>query len=428
MARPEERRTRSESASRRRLRLVVASALATVLVGLVAVIVVAVAMVAPQVDQLSALGDNHARAVAAASELRERLTATCRSASAAAATPEVSVHASAALQQEQAALDRLESFTTDPEERAMMLRMRTGHHQAVASAARIERALAAGDRGAAATEAASLVEHVAEVSRAADALVRHNALEVRELAAAVRASLRRGAAWALAMTLAVVMAALVLMRQAARAETRHVSLLARNQAELAAFASRAAHELRTPLQTLRLALHVLRTSPGQGLALERALRSARRMQQIIDDVLRFSRSGGAPEPGVHCSVSAVVGEVLAELAPRAGEVGLTLSPELQEGLAVAMAPGHMRIIVSNLVGNALKYGASEGGRVIVRATARNASVLLSVSDTGAGISLETVKRLVEAHGGKVELKSEVGAGTTVIVELPRASPAVPVPA
>jgi len=451
VARPEERRTRSELASRRRLRLVVGSALATVLVGLLAVVVVAVVMMAPQLDQLSALGDNHARAVAAASQLRARLAATCRRATAAITTPGTNVDASAALQQEQLALDRLESYATDPEERVAMLRMRTGLRRAITSAARVERALAAGDRGAAATEAASLVEHGDEVSHAADALVRHNALEVRELASAVRASLRRGTALASAMTLAVVAVALVLMRQAARAEAAHVALLTRNQAEMAAFASRAAHELRTPLQSLRLALHVLRTSPGQSLALERALRSARRMQQIIDDVLRFSRSGGAPEPGVRCVVGAVVSEVLAELGPRAGEVGLALSTELQEGLAVAMAPGHLRIIVSNLVGNALKYGASEGGRVTVRAAARGGSVVLSVSDTGAGISpeararlfepfyrgsnkpdgyglgLATVKRLVEAHGGKVELESEVGSGTTVTVELPRATAPEPMP-
>ncbi|HEX7487365.1 MAG TPA: HAMP domain-containing sensor histidine kinase, partial [Anaeromyxobacteraceae bacterium] len=193
-------------------------------------------------------------------------------------------------------------------------------------------------------------------------------------------------------------------------------------------------------------------SPGQPLALERALRSGRRMQQIIDDVLRFSRSGGAPEPGVRCVVGAVVAEVLAELGPRAGEAGLALSTELEEGLAVAMAPGHLRIVVSNLVGNALKYGAREGGRVTVRATGRGASVVLVVSDTGAGISpetrarlfepffrgsakpdgyglgLATVKRLVEAHRGTVELESEVGAGTTVTVELPRVTPAPPEPA
>ena len=326
----------------------VGSALATVLIGLVAILVVVVVMVSPQLEELSAVSDGHARAVTAASELRERLAGTCRRASAAVVTPGVSVGTTAALQQEQAALDQLESYATNPEERAALLRMRTGLRQAIASADRVERALTAGNRRAVATEAASLVERTHEVSRAADALVRHNALQVRQLTAGVRASLRRGTAVAFAMTLVVMAAALVLMRQAARVEAAHVALLTRNQAELSAFASRAAHELRTPLQTLRLALHVLRSSPGQSLALERALRSARRMHQIIDDVLRFSRSGGAPEPGVHCLVSAVVGEVLAELGPRAGEVGMTLAIELQEGLAVAMASGHLRIIVSNL--------------------------------------------------------------------------------
>jgi signal transduction histidine kinase len=283
----------------------VGSALATVLLGLLGIALAMVAMVVPQLDELSAVGEGHARALAAASELRESLDDLCRRTIIAAATPGAKVDASAALQREQAALERLEPFATDPDERAAMLRMRSGLRQAIGSATRVEGALAAGDRHEATTQASSLADYGREVSRGAEQLVRHNALEVRELAAGVRASLRRSTAVAAVMTLAILVATLVMIRQAARAEAGHVRLLARNQDELAAFASRAAHELRTPLQTLRLALHVLRTSPGQSLAMERALRSARRMQQIIDDVLRFSRSGGAPEPGVHCAVSAV---------------------------------------------------------------------------------------------------------------------------
>ena len=450
MSRPEERRTRAERASRRKLRLVAGVTLTTVLVGLLAVVGAVAMMVSRQLHELSVVSDDHVRTVVVAIELRERLAETWTRTSAAVATPGARIEASAALRREQEEAGRLEPMATDQEEREAVRQMQAGLLRAATSAARVERALASEDRRAAAADAAALVDHGTAVSRAADDLVRHNALQVRAATEHVRTGLRRATAVAAAMALAVVLAALVLTARAARAEAAHDVLVALNQSELAAFAARAAHELRTPLQTLRLALHVLRTSPGQSLALERAVRSARRMQQIIDDVLRFSRSGGDPEPGARCEVGAVVGEVLAELGPRAGEVGLAVSTEIEEGLAVAMASGHLRIVVTNLIGNALKYGWREGGRVTVCAAARGAAVVLSVSDTGAGMSpatrarlfepffrgsakpdgyglgLATVKRLVEAHRGKVEVVSEVGAGTTVTVELPRATPAVPV--
>jgi two-component system sensor histidine kinase BaeS len=131
-----------------------------------------------------------------------------------------------------------------------------------------------------------------------------------------------------------------------------------------------------------------------------------------------------------------------ELGPRATEVGLGLVTDAARDLEVAMSEGHLRTVVQNLVGNALKYGRSEGGRVTVSAAGRGGHAVLTVKDDGPGIprdalehvfepffrastqaegyglGLPTVKRLVEAHGGTVRIASQPGGGTTVTIELP----------
>ena len=115
-----------------------------------------------------------------------------------------------------------------------------------------------------------------------------------------------------------------------------------------------------------------------------------------------------------------------------------------EGLTIAGDSTKLTWALSNLIANALRY-TPRGGRVRLEGTPEDAAVLVSVSDTGpgippdqreriferfvqggdggdagaAGLGLAIVRDIVQAHGGRIHLESEVGKGSRFILELPR---------
>ncbi|WP_242393054.1 sensor histidine kinase [Anaeromyxobacter oryzisoli] len=214
--------------------------------------------------------------------------------------------------------------------------------------------------------------------------------------------------------------------------------------ELEAFASRVAHDLRTPLQTVLLAFASIgRIAPEAQPACDKGRRSVERLQELIDDLLEFSRAGAAPEEGASASLETVLEDLREELEPGARAAGGSLRITAEPGLAVAASRGALRAIAGNLVENALKHGAGIGApEVEVEARREDASVRLEVRDRGPGISpealahvfepfyratrapggfgigLATVRRLVDAHGGEVRVASSPGHGTTFVVLLP----------
>lgn len=430
-------------ASRRRVRLTLLGATVTVIAGLVAIVALVLGALAPQLTELARIGGEHARAVATAAHLRDHLAALRLHLSmpAARGAPGPGVEVASELRALESDQGQLEALCRAEEELGAVRRMRAALRRVETAAWRAERERASGGEPAAAGSLQELADVEADLTRASDGLVGFNAQEVLEAASGVHASLLRAMVASTALALLVMAAALALLRHALSSMEAHERLRERQAEDLSSFASRAAHELRTPLHTIGLALHVLRRSPGQASALERAEGSARRLSQTIDDILRFSRSGGAPQPGAASRVGAVIEAVVAELGPRAAEAGLALRADAPGDLEAAMEEGHLRTVVQNLVENAIKYGRSPEGRVTVRAWAQGGRAILAVADTGPGIpaaalphvfepffragggegyglGLPTVKRLVEAHGGEVRLASGAG-GTTVTVELPR---------
>ncbi len=137
------------------------------------------------------------------------------------------------------------------------------------------------------------------------------------------------------------------------------------------------------------------------------------------------------------------------MAPRLDERRQQLVVDIAPALPAALAdPGRVRQIVTNLLTNAHTY-TSEGGSITVRVGATGDDVLLSISDqgrgmtdeqidrafdrfyradgsrgTGTGLGLAIVNSLVELHDGSITIDSELEAGTTVTVRLPRARPEV----
>ncbi len=229
----------------------------------------------------------------------------------------------------------------------------------------------------------------------------------------------------------------------------HARLLEERAGELETFAGRVAHDIMNPNGAAQLALELeerRQRSSGQlpSENLQRAQRSVRRVQTLVDGLLGFARAGARPDPGATADVVEVIEDVVSGADGRATQAGLTLATELTPG-TVACDKGVLTSLVANLVDNAIKY-ANGGGRIAVRVATEAGAVRVEVEDGGPGIpdglgdrvfqpyvrgagrdkpglglGLATVKRLAEAHGGRVGVHSRPGRGSTFWFELPRAA-------
>jgi signal transduction histidine kinase len=288
-------------------------------------------------------------------------------------------------------------------------------------------------------------DHIGQI---VGALIELNALEASRTALDASSQQAYAQERSIVLFVAVSLALVALGLAVHRAVSRSQEETARRLEELDAFAARVAHDLRGPLSPVTVAIGLLRREPSLGEAQQRVLatadRSVARMVALIDGLLRFARAGARPEPGARALVDKVASEQVAALATFAQEERARVACEVEPGLEVAADPAVLGSIVENLVRNALFHlGESPQRDVVVRARVKGASVLLEVQDTGPGIPLDvarrlfrpfergsdrpgghglglaTVKRLAEAHGGGVTLKSAVGVGSTFEVRLPR---------
>jgi two-component system sensor histidine kinase KdpD len=212
------------------------------------------------------------------------------------------------------------------------------------------------------------------------------------------------------------------------------------------------HELRTPLTSLRMGVELLRRGSVPPDSEARALvdtahEDVVRLEDVAQRLLDVSRSRAMSIALERGSVN--LGELIArvvrlfELQARERGIGLETATHA-EGVTIAGDSTKIGWALSNLVANALRYTPS-GGRIRVETAERDGAVLLSVSDTGpgippeqreriferfvqgadgmeggaAGLGLAIVRDIVQAHGGRIHLESEVGQGSRFTLELPR---------
>jgi two-component system, OmpR family, phosphate regulon sensor histidine kinase PhoR len=214
-----------------------------------------------------------------------------------------------------------------------------------------------------------------------------------------------------------------------------------------------AHDLRSPLNAISLAAHVLQTSsPGQGAVAQTAQmlntlhRNVQRLQALVEKVLKES-DHIQPEAGIKLErrefdLWPLVEALIHDLHPVAATAGTQLTNDVPEDLTVYADASLLKRVFQNLVANAIKY--TPRGEVVIGAEKTGAGGGLEcwVSDNGAGIpedrlaiifdKLETdpereggtglglaiVKTFVEAHGGKVTVESKEGVGSTFRFTLP----------
>jgi signal transduction histidine kinase len=242
---------------------------------------------------------------------------------------------------------------------------------------------------------------------------------------------------------------LALVRWALNAVREYERVTGERLAELDQFAGRVAHDLRNPLQAMNMSLALIhrRVDDGTRTTVERAQAGARRMAAFIEELLQFARSGATPVPGASARVDEVLRCVEQDLAPAAVENQVAVLVRSSEDLRVAITPEALRAIVGNLADNAVKHmppGARRERRVELIAESGDREVRILVRDTGSGIApealprlfdpffrattrpggfgigLRTVKRLVDAHGGRIAVESQQGDGSVFTVTLPSA--------
>jgi signal transduction histidine kinase len=228
----------------------------------------------------------------------------------------------------------------------------------------------------------------------------------------------------------------------------HATLLGARVTELDTFAGRVAHDVLSPLGTIEVALALLGKSADEQCHryIDRSRRALHRVQQLVEGLLAFARSGARPDQSEHCAVDAVLADLTRDLADVAAESNITLSVDVGAPITVACSVGVLTSIVQNLVRNAIKYmGSSTVRQIAVRVRLDGPVASLEVEDTGPGIplalqptifdpfvrgchdgvhgnglGLATVKRLAESHGGRVGVASTAETGTVFWVELPAA--------
>ena len=253
-------------------------------------------------------------------------------------------------------------------------------------------------------------------------------------------------------------------RQAAEEKTRMAlaaESVARKEAEQAnnaksSFLASTSHELRTPLNSIiNLTSLVRRGAIGpvnekQEELLTLVWNSSRSLLALINDVLDMSKieSGSLKlykQPGV--DLAAVITYAHNAILPLTKDKPVALRVDIQDDLPSLTADeNRIRQILLNLLSNAVKF--TDAGEICIEASQQDQSVLITVRDTGSGIAPEDTglvfeqfaqtesglrqgagtglgmpitQSLVEGHGGRIWLESEVGVGTTFYVELPIAS-------
>jgi two-component system, OmpR family, phosphate regulon sensor histidine kinase PhoR len=215
----------------------------------------------------------------------------------------------------------------------------------------------------------------------------------------------------------------------------------------AGFTAAVSHELRTPLARLLVLLETA-TLPGSdvGELMEQARQEVEQARELIDDVLflgeletgrevvSLGRTRGAP----------IVEEVVAALDERADHAEIGFETRLDDRVELPLRPRMLRVVVENLLANAIRY-AGQGSTCVIELSESAEGVILAVTDDGKGVGaadlprlferfyrgdqartsrgtglgLAIVKHVVTAAGGEVEAKSGPGQGLAIRIRFPR---------
>ncbi|MGV3609101.1 MAG: sensor histidine kinase [Planctomycetaceae bacterium] len=223
--------------------------------------------------------------------------------------------------------------------------------------------------------------------------------------------------------------------------------LRRQYSELASLAGSLAHEIKNPLSVIRMNMELLAEdfavpeTPRERRALskiEMVSRQCVRLENLLNDFLRFSKVRNLDlRIG---SLNEQVERVLDLFAPQARESGVEIVRYLDHDLpSILLSSEMLQAALVNLVKNALE-AMPNGGQFIARTRGTRTGVALDLIDSGtgmdertaikmfdtfyttksggSGLGLPTARKIIEAHGGRIGVHSEVGRGTQFTLEFP----------
>jgi heavy metal sensor kinase len=217
------------------------------------------------------------------------------------------------------------------------------------------------------------------------------------------------------------------------------------------FTADAAHELRTPLSIMQTGLEVtlsqVRSIAEYHAALQSIQEEVERLSQLSGTLLMLARTDARDLPLEIQAVdlSQMLHSVVEQFAPAAEAKGIRIESSIPPSLALAADADRLIQVIFNVVDNALKY-TPEGGQVKVIAHQTGHSIEIRIEDTGPGIPAEAqarifdrfyrtdtsrnrnrggfglglaiAKRMIDLHGGAIQVISEPGQGTQLVITLP----------
>jgi signal transduction histidine kinase len=236
------------------------------------------------------------------------------------------------------------------------------------------------------------------------------------------------------------------VRALARSFNAMVDRLSRTDAQRRALLADVTHELRTPLTIIQGNLEGLVDGvyPADPAHLVPILDEIRHLSRLIDDlrILSEAEAGGLDLRREPTDLGVLAEEAAAVFRPAAAESSVGLKLEIPPDFPLMdVDPGRLRQVLVNLLANALRF-SPEGGEILLAARRREGDWgEITVSDQGPGIPPEVLphifdrftrsadspgsglglaiaRRLVEAHGGRLEASSRAGGGTMLRMTLP----------
>ncbi|MHC4158406.1 MAG: sensor histidine kinase [Planctomycetota bacterium] len=262
--------------------------------------------------------------------------------------------------------------------------------------------------------------------------------------------------------LAVIAAAVLLLRKKAARAKENTNGRHEQFEELGKLTGELAHEIKNPLSTIKINLKLAaeelerskagesgkKTAEKEDLRFARALRKigviqkeARRLEQILDGFLRYIDRTELQLAGT--DINELVSDIVDFYSPQTRSHSITMRQGLHgEALVCKVDADMIKQVILNIFINA-RQSMSEGGELMIKTSRQKDSAVIQINDTGGGIApeklpkifdayyssrpqgsglgLATVKKIVEAHNGTINVDSEVGKGTSFTIKLPLVS-------